>query len=120
MFAFIAQKITNPALGTFGNQTGETFLSNLIPALVELMLVVGFLAFVFTFLMGGIKYITAGGDKGKLEEAKQTLGNALLGLFILFMFFGILSFVECFFGIGLREITIAKFSIGFSSIPACN
>jgi hypothetical protein len=111
--------LTNPALGAFGNQSGEEFLAKLMPALVELILVVGFLAFVFTFLFGGIKYITAGGDKGKLQEAQQTLANALLGLFILFMFFGILSFIECFFGIGLREIKIAKYSIGFSSIPVC-
>lgn len=112
--------LTNPALGEFGNQTGEEFLSNLIPALVSLLLVVGFLAFVFTFLMGGIKWITAGGDKGKHEEAKQTLSNAILGLVILFMFFGILSFVECFFGIGLRTINVGLFSIGFGGIPACN
>jgi hypothetical protein len=119
MSNLIAQRITNPALGAFGNQTGEQFLAKLIPALVELIFVVGFLAFVITFLIGGIKYITAGGDKGKVQEAQQSLGNALLGLFILFMFFGILSFVECFFGIGLREIKIAQYSIGFSSIPVC-
>jgi len=112
--------LTNPALGSFGNQTGEQFLAKLIPALVELIFVVGFVAFVFTFLLGGIKWITASGDKGKLQEAQQTLSNALLGLVILFMFFGILSFIECFFGIGLRSIKIAQFSIGFDSIPACN
>lgn len=111
--------INNPALGSFGNQTGEQFLSKLMPALVELIFVVGFLAFVFTFLLGGIKYITAGGDKGKLQEAQQTLSNALIGLLILFLFFAILSFIECFFGIGLRTIKIAQYSIGFDSIPVC-
>jgi len=114
--------ITNPALGgsAFASGNGVDYLAKLFPAIIELLFVVGFLAFVFSFLTGGIKWITAGGDKGKLEEAKQTLSNALIGIFLLFMFFAILSFVECFFGIGLRTIRVAEFSIGFDSIPVCN
>lgn len=111
--------IKNPALGSFGNQTGEQFLAKLMPALVSLLLVVGIVSFLYTFLIGGIKYITAGGDKGKTEEAKQSLTNALIGLVILLMFFGILSLVECFFGIGLRQITIGPFNVAFTSVPAC-
>lgn len=117
---YLAQKISNPALGDFGNQTGQEFLSKLLPALIQLIFVTGFIAFVFTFLIGGFKWITAGGDKGKVQEAQQTISNSLLGLFVLFMFFAILSFVECFFGIGLRQIHIGLFDIGFDGIPACN
>jgi hypothetical protein len=112
--------ITNPALGTFGNQTGEQFLGNLLPAVVSFLLVVGVVAFVFKFLLGAVKWITSAGDKGNVEAARQTLTGALTGLVILLSFFAILSLVECFFGIGLRQIQLGLFKINFASVPACN
>jgi hypothetical protein len=116
---YLSQKISNPALGSFGNQTGAEFLSNLLPALISGFFVVGVTVFLFMLLLGGIQWISSGGDKGKAEMAKQTLTNAGIGVFILLSFFAILTFVECFFGIGLRQVTIGEYNISFMGSPVC-
>jgi Type IV secretion system pilin len=44
-----------------------------------LMLVIGSLSLVM-LTVGGIRYVTAGGDKDGINGAKQTVKHALLGL----------------------------------------
>ena len=44
-----------------------------------LMLVIGSLSLVM-LTVGGIRYVTAGGDKDGIHGAKQTVKHALLGL----------------------------------------
>jgi hypothetical protein len=44
-----------------------------------LMLVIGSLSLVM-LTVGGIRYVTAGGDKDGVNGAKQTVKHALLGL----------------------------------------
>lgn len=53
-----------------------TFLSTIITTLT----VVGGLAFVIFFTMGGLKWLTAGGDKTKVEEAKTQMTQGVIGL----------------------------------------
>lgn len=116
----IAQRINNPAIGNLGNQPATQFFGNLISSLISLGLVIGTLVFMFILLLGGIQWITSGGDKVNYEAARQKITNALVGLLILFSFFAILNLVECFFGIGLRRITIGPFNIGFTNASFCN
>ncbi len=115
--------INNPALGSFASQFGShpgvPFLAAFIPAVMGAIMVLGILVFIFTFLIGGIEYISSGGDKGKVEGAKQKLTNSLIGLVILLGFFAILSFTECFFGIGLRQIEIGPYNVSLSGSPVC-
>ncbi len=120
MFLLLAQRIQNNALGSFGNQTGVQFLSKLIPAVMGAIFVVGVVIFVFTFLLGAIEWISSGGDKGKVEGAKQKLTNSIIGLTLLLGFFAILSFTECFFGIGLRTIDVGPFNISLSGSATCS
>ena len=44
-----------------------------------LMLIIGSLS-LFMMTVGGIRYVTAGGDKDGVHGAKQTVKHALLGL----------------------------------------
>lgn len=112
--------LKNPALGpAYSSTTPETFFGNLIPAALGLLLVIGVVVFLFQLLLGAISWISAGGDKAKYEEAKHKISTALIGITILLSFFAILSLVECFFGIGLRGISVGAFSISFSSVPIC-
>ena len=112
--------INNPALPFASNPgSGQGFFSSLIPALLAALLVIGGVVFIFMLLWGGLEWMTAGGDKGKIESARQRVSNAIIGVVILFSFFAILNVIECFFGIGLRGITIAAFNIQFNGAPLC-
>ena len=115
----IAQSINNPALGEFGNMNPGAFFGGLISALLSLGLVIGAIVFLFYFILGGIGWISSGGDKMKLEQAKSRIANALIGIVVLLSFVAILNLVECFFGIGLRQVSVGPFSISFTSQLNC-
>lgn len=120
MINLLAQEIYNPIIGPVGEGGGVTWFSNLVPAIVSLLLTIGAVVFVIMFLYGGIKWITAGGDKGKLESAKNTLTNAIVGVTFLLLTILVLTFVECFFGIGLHSFDIGPFSVTPAGSPACS
>lgn len=120
MIQLIAQTINNPALGSLGGLNGVQFFSRLLPALMSMGFVGGVIIFTFMLIIGGIEWISSGGDKVAYENAKKRITNALIGITILLGFFAILSLVECFFGIGLRRVTIGPFNIRFIGSPFCS
>ena len=65
-----------------------------------LFLVAGLVAFVY-LLLGGIKWITSGGDKGAVEGARNQIIQALIGLIVVFAAWGLIVLVETLTGIGL-------------------
>lgn len=76
-------------------------LGKLIQSLLTVTLgIVGLLVFVY-LIWGGIEWITAGGDKGKTESARQKLTNAIIGLAIVAAAFAISSVLGSFFGINI-------------------
>lgn len=86
--------------GQFETLGGLT-LGNMIRTLITLALVVASVVFIFMLIVGGIQYITSGGDKGAIEEARQRITNALIGIFITFCVWVIATLVGYFFGVRL-------------------
>lgn len=117
--------INNPILSTdlqelLGTSNGgSTFFGRLIPSLISLTLVAGTIIFFFMLLLGGIQWITAGADKGALEGARSRLTSALIGIFIMFIAFTILTSVGCFFGMGLTSFEIGTLSVQITASPLC-
>jgi small-conductance mechanosensitive channel len=88
--------------GPLGNIT----IPALVSASVMLILVIAALvAFVF-LVIGGIKWVTSGGDKEKTAKAQQTLTAALIGLVIVFAAWAIIRLIETFFGIHILTLEI--------------
>lgn len=63
----------------------------------------------FFLVFGGFKWITSGGDKSKIDSARQTLVAAVIGLVLTFLSFFILSLVLQFFGLGFENLDIPAF-----------
>ena len=112
-------QITNPALGSLGNMSAEAFIDGLLSGLISLGLVIGGVVFLFMLIIGGIQWITSGGDKVANESARRRVTNALIGVFLLFSLYGIVNLVSCFFGVDLLKIDIGPFSVSFGSNPFC-
>lgn len=72
-------------------------LGNLFSAimLVAVLLVLGF------FLWGAIEWITSGGDKSKVEGARNKITNAAIGLIVLAATTAVFLLIEEFLGIDL-------------------
>ena len=103
----ISGKVFNPVLPEGLSQTtGSAFLRNILQGGIRLAFVIGAIIFFFMLLIGGIGWISAGGDKARLEGAQKRITHALVGLAILLSTFAIIQLVGYLFGIDLLKITL--------------
>lgn len=71
----------------------------LITFLVRILIVAAFvIAFIF-LLIGGIRWITSGGDPKGVESAKNTVTAAIIGLFLVVSAYAIIRLIEFFFNV---------------------
>lgn len=69
-----------PGSGIEGSTSAvEKLISNV---LIVLTIVAG-ISFALYFLLGGLNWITAGGDKGKIDKAKGMMTNGAIGLIVI-------------------------------------
>lgn len=92
-------------LGPFGELdfgTGGTLamqkLTGALSAIIGLLTIVAAFWFFINFTLGGISWITAGGDKTKLTQARDKLTNAFVGLVIVVAGWAVLALAGEFFG----------------------
>lgn len=87
--------------GQFGALCGLNLDNNshLIWNVVNVILVFAAIASLFFLIWGGFKWITSGGDKAKIGEARATLTAAIVGLIIAFLALFIVGVVSQLFGI---------------------
>jgi len=88
--------IDNPYAEGYQGQLGMgSFLNNVITAVLT---GAGLLLFVY-FVLGGFKYLTAGGDEKAVTAAKTMLTNAIIGLIIIAGAYFIAAVLEKVLGI---------------------
>lgn len=90
-------------LGIFGTDEagGITALEKVtgtISAIIGFMTVAAAIWFLINFIIGGFSWVTAAGDKTKLQEAQSRLYNAFIGLVVVVAGWGILALAGQFFG----------------------
>lgn len=76
------------------------FLSNLIGFLT----ILGAIFFIVQFMLGAIGWLTAGGDTGKVEKARNQLLNGIIGLVIIVMSYSIVALIGGVLGIKLINL----------------
>ena len=76
-----------------------TDLGTLISAAVgSIMIIASLIAFVY-LILGGIQWITSGGDKAAMEAARNKITHAIVGLIIVGAAWAIMALVQNFLGI---------------------
>ena len=108
---YLAQKIDlgnigGTGLGPFGEYgpqntdevTALTAITKVVSAIIGIMTVAATIWFIFQFLIGGLNWITSAGDKAKLEDARNRITHAFIGLIIVVAGWSILALVGVFFG----------------------
>ncbi|MBI4137361.1 hypothetical protein HY469_04830, partial [Candidatus Roizmanbacteria bacterium] len=105
---------TNEPLGVTEAPTGViSSINSLISGGVTLILIVaGLVAFVY-LLLGGIKWITSGGDSGQVEAARNQVIHALIGIIVVLAAWGLIMLIQgatgACFGIGCT-VTLPVFN----------
>lgn len=106
-----AQATVNPCDGiqsgfnNLCNLKGEN-LGGIIGAIVTFLLILIAIIALFFLIYGGLRWVTSGGDKGKVDEARKTVIAAIVGLVIAFLSFFILNVVLSFFGLSLGNLQL--------------
>jgi hypothetical protein len=72
----------------------ERFISNAIGALT----VLGGLFFIFYFVMGGLNWVTAGGEQSKVTKARDQMIQGVVGMVVIVISYGLLGLVGGFVG----------------------
>lgn len=73
------------------------FLSNFIGFLTTL----AGLMFLIYFIMAGLSWVTSGGDKGKVEKARDQMTQAAMGLVVIIAAYGIVGVVGRVLGLDI-------------------
>ena len=89
-------KIVQPA-NTLAPNTG---LGQIIGTLVGFLVVISVIAALIYIILGAFQWITSGGDKAKVESARNHIIAAVVGLVIIALSFVILNIVTNLLGIG--------------------
>lgn len=89
-----------PTLNAFNLNPGKYFAS-LVSVVITALLIFAAIFFFFNLILGGIAWINSAGDKAKLEQARQRVLNAVIGLVVVLSTFVIVNFLSKVFGISL-------------------
>lgn len=113
-----AQAICNPVLPWTCNKPGEQIIGNLIGSLLGVALVIGGLLMFGSLVIGGIQWITSGGEKTNLESARNRIIHAIVGLIILASTWALSTIVFKFLGISFPNFSIPTIGETVSTAPS--
>jgi cytochrome bd-type quinol oxidase subunit 2 len=88
LMPFTAGAQFNVPNSTGTNLPNQASFSQILLTVIQILLAVAGLVAVVFLIIGGFRYITAGGNEESSESAKKTITNAIIGIVII-----ILSFV---------------------------
>jgi magnesium-transporting ATPase (P-type) len=80
--------------------------SSLISGAISLVMILVSIVFFFILVMGGLKWVTSGGDEKKVAAARAQITNGLIGMAIVFAAYAIMRLVGTVFGIDVFNLSL--------------
>ncbi len=95
----------------FGSEVTKMTIGGIVSGAISLVMLIVALVFFFMLILGGLKWVMAGGDEKAVATARTQITNALIGLAIVFAAFAIMKLIETVFGITLLSgISVPTFN----------
>lgn len=85
-------------LGTSG-PTADIQFESTLSKIIGVMTAVAFIWFTFMIVIGAIRILTSGGDKGAVEAARKQITTAVIGIVVVIAAVFIVSLIGTLFGI---------------------
>jgi hypothetical protein len=100
--------ICNPLLKDCTSSSNpEGYVNNAFQAIISIFFIVAVIYFFWHIIFAGLHIIGSDGDPKKLEQGKNEILNAFVGLIAIFSIFAIIKLVGTILGIqGLENLTI--------------
>lgn len=109
LLADLTNPVLPPSLGSGDISRGGTVIGNLVSAIGGLFFIFAFFLTFLYLLTGGVSWLTSGGDKAKLENARDKITNALIGLVIVAAAYAVFALVGQFFGLDVKALYLPSF-----------
>ncbi len=110
MEKLLAQGIKNPvipkAIGEGANAAGGVALGLIIARMLSGMFIIAFVVAFIYLITGGFHWITSGGDKANLENARNKIVHAIVGLIVISTAFAVMNLVGTFLGLDFEKLPI--------------
>jgi hypothetical protein len=106
----LLSQIHNPIFPDLGSANAVDLTESTIVTLINVLYVVGVVAFFFMLVIGGIQWLSSGGDQQALANAK-----ARIRLTILMSAFAIVTLIEAVFDINILLIDVSNLGIDVGS-----
>lgn len=91
----------------------ETTIGQIVGFLVAFIIVIAFLAAVLFIVIGAFQWITSGGDKQRVADARNHIIAAIIGLIVISLTFVIINVILQALGLGsltsLKILTLPEF-----------
>ena len=87
-----------------GGAEPSSILSAIISNAIGAMTIFAGIWFLFQTIIAGYNYLSAGGDKARVEAAGKKLTNSIIGIAIVVAGYGILALIGSFLGIEFLNI----------------
>lgn len=76
-------------------------LENIVSTIVGFLIILAGLWFFIIFITGGLSYISAGGESGKIEEARKKMTNGVIGVIIVVAAYSVIFIVGKVLGLDI-------------------
>ena len=107
--AAFAQSTTEVDIGSQVNSFfGFKCIQHFVFRIVDIGIILSGILLLVYLVWGGIEWLTSGGDKGKVEAARNRIVSALVGLAIIAASYAAWPLALTFFGIDLTNICSAN------------
>lgn len=84
-----------------GTANAPTTLETIISNSIGFITIAAGITFVMYLVLGGLTWITARDDSGRMDRAKQMITNALVGLFIVVVAWAFAGVMQTIFGFNI-------------------
>lgn len=98
-FGPIADALCNASKGDAANTAVGTQLNKVISTIIGVMTAAAAIWFIFQFIIAGFQWIQSGGEKNNLEQARDKITNALIGLIIVVSAWIVMGVIGKIFGL---------------------
>lgn len=107
-FAEISNPVVEGSLGSGSKEAAEgTTFATYFVFFWNALISIGAIMVLIFFIWGSIEWISSGGDKGKVENARNRITQSIIGLIILVGSYAIIGFIsEIFFGESFNVLQI--------------
>jgi hypothetical protein len=81
-------------------------VGNLLSFFIKLLFAVGGVLMLIYLILGGVRYITSGGDKVQAQAARDMITHALIGIIIIASSYAIANLLNTLFGINIFNASL--------------